>query len=481
MAPAGPRPASRRPAEAGVALLIVLVVLFIVAVLMTDISLTATTARRSAHNASTEFLMNAAVDRKFHVGVAQIRYENPVHEGYSTLDDRWALKEYTNEEKESPGDGASGAADAGAGEEGVKVYGEGGKGQVTATLRRLWDPAPDLDLGIGEATPIEDEDRKFNLYLLLHPDPEVRGTARERFSVLLDQFRQDTPLDVTPTVADELREQVVGYLERDAPAGGQAGIPVRRKDPWWILTPDELCNAPGLEDKVHGLSAKGILFDSQDPREYRDYQADPEGRDEPPAYPGLLRYVTVWSGDAFKKEFTKDSKFPVNLNTADRTVLRALFHREGPNFEFVEKLLKWRLDEKEGAGTGAPASSGEDAQPTVHNRLEKVADLEKAAEGSYEAIRKKNFETEGGRSLLEFLTGVRSSTFSLFIRAEREVEAAADDEEDGRSKESESVRLFRFVVRRKGLDPKTRLYGYQTILREERDDPWFPPAEATER
>ena len=54
------RPPSAR--ESGVALLIVLVVLFIVAVLMVDISLTATTARRSARNASEAFLMDAAIE-----------------------------------------------------------------------------------------------------------------------------------------------------------------------------------------------------------------------------------------------------------------------------------------------------------------------------------------------------------------------------------------------------------------------------------
>lgn len=485
---AGPRPPTPPAAEAGVALLIVLVVLFIVAVLMADISLTATTARRSAHNASTEFLMNAAVDRKFHVGLAQVRYEDRANHGFTTLDDRWALADFTNDEKDLAAEGETPAAPAApedeeAGAEGVTVYGEGGKGSVKAELGRHWDPEPDPEEpenDPGDATPIEDEDRKFNLYLLIHDNPEIRKRAHERFDVLLDQYRQGTPLDITRAKAEEMREKIFDYLNRQAVTEGlDTGIPIRRdaKDRWWILTPDEIANAEGLEGILpHGLSARGILHDAQDPKAAAEYRENLEG-EEPPAYPGLLRYITVWSGDAFKGNRSADSKFPINLNTAPRPVLAALFYMEEPNFDIVKKIVEYRREEEEeGTGSTTTASAGEDEPLARHKHFEKFPDDLSKVEGFQAEMlgdKRNNITTD-------FLAGVKSTHFSLFIKAtrEREVVEEEDEEEGSKRQPAEVTKLFRFVVRREEpWDKDLGLYRYWTILREERDDPGFARAE----
>ena len=86
---------TRGPDERGVALLIVLVVLFIVAVLMLDITLTPTTARRAAANASSDFLMDAAVEANLQVALAQLRYDFDPAKKVDSPDDRWAREEFT--------------------------------------------------------------------------------------------------------------------------------------------------------------------------------------------------------------------------------------------------------------------------------------------------------------------------------------------------------------------------------------------------
>ena len=407
-----------RPFERGVALLIVLVVLFIVAVLMVDITLTATTARRSARNASDDFLMDAAIEGRFQVMAAQLRYDLAENK-FDGKDDRWAREEFTAFRPEEKGAEEEGEEDGGA-----RVLGDSEAVEVTAR--------------------IEDEERKFNLNLLMHPDAKQREGARERFAVLMDRYREETPLDLTRTKADELRDKVVEYLERAAPGEGEKGkLPVAKAGPWRILTPDELRNVEGFEDGGHGITAAGILYDARDPKAVQEYMADEEGTAEPPeVYPGLLRYLTLWSGSAWIGQATPDTWLRININTAEKPVLETLFYRNPSDFLFAERIVEYRESQKEGSG---PADGGtpeaDDPLPT-HQYFEKVDDLKKV-DGLDDAVLQRNGLGPG-------ILSVVSETFSL----------------DFLARHDKATKQVRFVVRR-------HAQGFQTLLREVRADPRF--------
>jgi type II secretory pathway component PulK len=416
---ANPRP--RPPAERGIALLIVLVVLFIVAVLMIDITLTATTARRSAKNASSDFLMDAAIEGRFQVAVAQLRYDLADNK-VDGRNDRWAREEFTDVQPPATDDAGGDVAGEDAG---VATVGDSDQVRITAS--------------------IEDEERKFNLNLLLHPDQKQREAARERFAVLLDRFREDTPLDITRTQAEQLRDRVVDYLERAQPVEGEPGrVPVPKTNPWRLLTPDELRYVDGFEDTAHGLGAEGILYDAREPAAARAYAEDPANGEPPEVHKGLLRYVTLWSGTAWIGQPNPDSWVRVNVNTAEKPVLETLFYKNPQDFPLVERIIEWREQQKEESTADTSKNASPDAtEPLAEYQVfEKVEDLKKVDGLDDQALERNGIN---GNTVT-----VTSDTFSLDFAAER----------DGANKQ------VRFIVRR-------HKDGVQTLLREERADPRF--------
>jgi hypothetical protein len=407
---------SRQDPERGVALLIVLVVLFIIAVLMVDITLTATTARRSAKNASSEFLMDAAIEGRFLVMAAQLTYDAAENK-IDSPDDRWARPEYSeytapektqeeiDEEAENP----------------VHVVGDSDEVSVT-----------------GTCVP---ENAKFNLNLLMHPDAKQREAARDRLAVLIDRFREDTPLDISRTKADEIRDRIVEYLERAAPGEGETGkLPLAKAGPWRLLTPDELRCVEGLEDAAHGLGADGILHDARDPKAAREYELDPENVKKPEVCKGLLRYLTLWSGSAWIGQAAPDTWLPVNVNFAEKPVLETLFYKNPADFIFADRIIEYRGAEKEGTKTSAGDVPEADEPLAAHQYFEKIEDLKKV-DGLDDGV-------IGRNTLTTATITVQSDTFSLDFLAKRE----------------KAYKQVRYVVRRNNQ-------GLQTLLREERADP----------
>jgi type II secretory pathway component PulK len=418
---AHPRPASER----GVALLIVLMVLFIVAVLMVDITLTANTARRSARNASSEFLMDAAIENRCQVVIAQLRYDMAENK-FDSPDDRMFRAEFS--EYKAPVKETTGKDDDAV--EAVKMVGD--SDAVTVTHSNPDAPSP-----------CEDEEAKFNLNLLMHPDAKVREVQRERLAVLIDRFREDTPLDISRTKADELRDRVVEYMERAAPGEGEKGkFPVAKSGPWRLLTPDELRYVDGFEDATHGLGAEGILYDAREPKAAQEYEADPDHAKKPEVYKGLLRYVTLWSGSAWVGQAAPESWLPININTASKPVLETLFYKSPGDFMFAQRIIDYRNSEKDDAATASKGKSGTEDPLKTHQYFEKVEDLKKV-DGIDDAVIQRN-------GLTAAAVTVQSSTFSL----------------DFLAKMDRAYKQVRYVVRRNNQ-------GIQTLLREERADPRF--------
>ncbi len=423
------RPLPRPSGERGVALLVVLMVLFVIAVLMVDITLTATTARRSAKNSSNEFLMDAAIENRYQVVVAQLRYDLALNK-FDSPDDRMFASEYAEytpppKDADAKDDGTATA----------RVIGD--SDDVTVTRSRV-DAVPTS--GDESQSPCEDEERKFNLNLLMHPDPKVREAQRERFAVLLDRFREDTPLDISRTKADELRDRVVEYLERAAPGEGDKGkFPVAKSGAWRLLTPDELRYVDGFEDASHGLGAEGILYDARDPKAAAEYDADPGKGKKPEVCKGLLRFLTLWSGSAWIGAAAPETWLLININTAEKPVLETLFYKNPGDFLFAQRIVEFRSAAKE--DTTTPKTNPDDKH-VDHQYFEKIEDLKKV-DGLDDAVLQRN-------GLSSASITVQSSTFSI----------------DFLAKKDRASKQVRFVVRRNNQ-------GIQTLLREERADPRF--------
>jgi hypothetical protein len=425
--PHRPRPAP----ESGVALLIVLVVLFIVAVLMVDITLTAATARRSARNASTEFLMDAALEGRLKVLLAQLQYDL-ASSTTDSPDDRWAREEYTTYEAPPPEEGEETGE-----EEGIRQIGDSDEVDVGPA-----DP--------GAKSPISDEESKFNLNLLTLPDAKERKAAEDRFAVLLDRFREDTPLDITRTRAEELRDRVVAFLESRSGAKEreEGKLPVPRTAPWRMLTPDELRMVEGFEDPATGLTADGILYDAREPARVKEYEEDPENVDPPEVHRGLLRYVTLWSGSAWIDPEGRATWGRINVNTAEKPVLETLFHEHPDDFIFAERIIEYRDATKEGS-TPADGPPEADEPLEAHQYFEKFEDLKKV-DGLDDAVLARNKITAANAVVV-------SETFSIDLLAKR----------------AEGSKQVRWVVRR-------HKQGFQTLLREVRADPRFEEKEPEE-
>jgi hypothetical protein len=420
---------TRGRGERGVALLIVLVVLFIVAVLMLDITLTATTARRAAANASSDFLMDAAIESRFQVALAQLRYDQGANK-IDSPDDRWAREEFTTFENRKT-------------EEEKRVEAE----REEETGAKSLGDSDEVDVVVT----IEDEERKFNLNLLKHPDAKKAEEARKYFVALLDRYREDTPLDLSRTRAEELCEVIVKHMERTQPGeNDSAHVPVPNSKGWLLLTPDELRLVAALKDDSHGLGPEGILYDARDPEEVRNYMLEPEGREPPEAYPGLLKYVTLWSGRAWVDQPTAENAEKwkqINVNTAEKPVMEMLFQSNPADMPAAEKIIEFRGTGKE--GSPAEGEVPENDEPLAeHQYFENYAALEKVPD-----LPKTVLETHKIAEYARFA----SETFSIKIVAKHE----------GATKQ------VRFVVWRHSQ-------GFKTLLREERADPTFEEEEPEE-
>jgi hypothetical protein len=415
------RAAGPARAEGGIALLIVLVVLFIVAVLMVDITLTASTARRAARNASSDFLMEAVIDGRRQVAAAQLLYDAREN-AFDSLNDRWAREEFNDVEAtaEEPEEGEEELND-----EGARLVAD--SDEVTVTVK------------------VEDEEAKFNLNLLMDTDKARRESASERLAILLDRYREDTPLDLTAAKAAELRDKILEYLERTAPGEGESGrMPVAKSGAWKLLTPDELRMVEGFEVPERGWTAEFLLYDARDPDEVAAWREAEEEGDKPVVHPGLLRYVTLWSGSAWVGNADPASWLKINVNTAAKPVLETLFAKSAQDMALVEKILEYRDTAKE---EQPDAPSGAELEPVEQKQVfEKLDDLKKV-DGIDDQVLTRN-------GIGSATVTVTSSTFSLDFLAERKG----------------AYKQVRYVLRR-------HAQGIQTLLREERNDPRFDDGE----
>lgn len=360
--------------ESGVALLIVLIVLVLTSILAVEIKRSAALHRRLAANQRDSFLMREAMRGQLEVLKQVLLYdlkENQVE----TLDDIWLDEKYTE-------------------------FQDGVTEEEAEQREDNAEPVSSTDIKL-EAR-IEDEARKFNLHNLVAEDDDVRAYWEKVFKRLLVGYREDfSQHAISEAKAEDLLKDLRDWLERE---NNDRGIPRPETpdDKRIMVTPDELLMVRGF--------TREMLY---------DLPPDEEGEDSPP---GLSRFLTLWSAG------------PVNLNTADPVMVRAMFERGDQ--DLAENLISWRDEEAEEQPDGLSV----DDDP-VKNHLSNFGDFLKINGFDQESIQRNKL----GPPTVAF----RSDIFSVHLTGESP---------DGLRRQE------RYVLQRGSG-------GFTTILMEERNDP----------
>ena len=241
-------------------------------------------------------------------------------------------------------------------------------------------------------------------------DEVLRKHWEEVFVRLLKLYREENgQYSISQGKAEEILENVQAWMKRQ---GDDLGLspPATAEEGKVMVTPDEL------------LLVKGITREMF-------YDVKPED-DDGEEIPGLYRYLTLWSAG------------PINMNTADEVVIKALFSDDDDRV--AEDFIAWREEEAE----EQDESLSLDDEP-AKNHLSSLADLQKIDGIDSTVIT---------RNRLAQTATVNSNIFSIHLQGE--------DENGLRRQE-------RWVLERNPVGFKTRLF-------EMRNDPVAKGAQAEE-
>jgi type II secretory pathway component PulK len=427
----------------GVALLIVLVVLVLIATLATEIAVTSRTYYRAADRSMESLLLRSAVDGRAQILLAALRYDGTNGSGYDGEADEWSW--HNHERLSDWGTRAAGTTDVAESSETSAVAGYSNT-QVELTA---W---------------CEDERAKLNLRGLMKPeDSPVFVNTRETLVRLIDLYRDGTSaLDLSDSDAREMVEDLVKWLQAEADTD-ENPMPAVKPNRGRLQSLDDLVRVPG------GHWTPERLYDVRDPNATdEEGSADSSASDDassdsawmrPNGVAGLARYLTVFAEDA------NDPPMRINVNTAPVTLLRALLD---PNDEdLAQKIADHR---REGADESTSSTSSADTSGTAGSTdqttvkfFKNKSDL-KNVEGMDADLAK--------YPRLNFFADVASNVFSLRVvakvvkRGAGDVESAGEDEDAPR--EISSVYDYRQVVQRTQAGKE-----FLTLFVERRSDPLY--------
>ncbi|MFQ5845388.1 MAG: hypothetical protein ACE5JG_10425 [Planctomycetota bacterium] len=282
---------TRPAAERGVALILVLVLLPLVAILITQLSFEVVIARQLAHNLLDNQRFKSAVNAR----LAQMRLR--------------LVRDLRDDEEGAQQEGA------------YDYYGDiwGTATGSVAPVVRKGDRETGDDITLH--TEVVDEQSKFNLNLLTHNEARRAGRAREVLVNLLDFFRDErfgdyetNEWDLDPTEAAEVATGIWNLVrgqERDERIPRPKVPPPNANMKQGIYTVDDLVFA-------HELMREKRLLES-----FNDAESGQ-------VIPSLAEFVTVY-GDG-----------RINLNTAPIQVLRAMFREPEGQKQVAEDLFHGR-------------------------------------------------------------------------------------------------------------------------------------------
>lgn len=169
------------------------------------------------------------------------------------------------EEAEGAADAlGSGAAPGGEGEEGEEEEDDGSNSD--SRNDDWWRPTR---FPIGEMEVhgyVQDENSKFNILLVFHPDEDERALARERFVRILDFLRDDFDDDLDAREAERILDEFVEWVEGDL-RGLDYPVPRRHSTILLAQLAAEAELSGNDEPEVGGGDAEGSAAAPQDVRE----------------------------------------------------------------------------------------------------------------------------------------------------------------------------------------------------------------------
>jgi type II secretory pathway component PulK len=290
------QPGPDRRSERGIALILVLVILPLVAIIMTQLSFETTIGTRLAANALANQQFKAAIRAR--ITMMRLRLVRDLKDDEANAQDEGGAYD-------SLGD----------------MWGpdlEGG-----ATVAKVTKGDKDAGDQIDLYTEVVDEQGKFNLNLLLHRDPQRARRALDWFKNILDFYRDpafgdftavDPDLELNAGEAKELAEAVLKFLK-----GEERDERVRKAD-----LPDP---TPEFQQGVY--TVEDLVFAHPFFREKRLFErvVDPSSGE---TLPSLADFITLYG----------DGK--INANTVPIQILRALFKEPEGQQAIAEEILHGR-------------------------------------------------------------------------------------------------------------------------------------------
>ena len=307
---------------------------------------------------------------------------------------------------------AGAAAATGGGGEGEGEGGEGEEAEVDPTSvcdssRDAWfEPVGHPDNDLTTYVWIEDENRKLNLLTLWSPDDEFAQVSRDRMIRLIDGLREDTEFDVSSGDATMIVQSIIDWGNR--PNTEQMPTPELKTDDEQMrefhapLHLDELMMLPMVTselffdkalDKIFYPGLESVLTiwtatvaDPGDPEKLARQRA---ARGEPALDP---KAETQSGGEGLGDEPPQQPEglgIRINVNTASRAVLRALFDPIRVSDRVIDGIIRYRneideeaSDEADTENAAESADFGEmqlGSQP-LYNFFEAIGDLDEVEE-----------------------------------------------------------------------------------------------------
>ncbi len=418
---------SFRNRERGIALLLVLIAVVLIAALATEVSQTAATQHRMGRNTINDFLLRTAVEGRAHILRAALEFDATSGNAIDTEDEDWSW--YNREALSAWGERAADAVTESGSEEAVSY-------RNTDVQILAW---------------CEDERAKINLLGLSRPrdTPEFRHT-RDALIRLIDDYREAfSSLDLTESDAQEMVENLTDWLE-DISEDDENPMPPVASGRGRLQAIDDLLRVPG--GKWTYAALYDVLDPDRDENEDTDYGEGSDGDFERTnGIPGLFRYLTV------NAEPTANAPLRININTAPKAVLRALF--DVRDADLADRILENR---REGAGDSDEDASAAPAEDEDSGFFRNKGQLTRV-EGMADSL--------NAYPRLDFFADTRSDVFSIHVIATMVTGSVgadadpADPESDG-PRDIVASYQYREVVQRTDN-------GFVTLYVERRHDPVY--------
>lgn len=302
------------------------------------------------------------------------------------------------------GSGNQGSGNQGAGNQGAGNPASGGAGgegeedpasQCDSSRDAWYEPVGHPDNDISTYVWVEDENRKLNLLALWSPDEKFAEFSRDRFVRLIDSLREDSDLDVSTSDAGRIVQEIVDWgrrsgneqmprpnLKSDDEKRREIVAPMHLDDLMMLssVTPELFYDRvldgkwyPGLESVLTLWTS--LRVDPGDPAKIARQRAAAEARgektkDTPGESPGANAQQPAsgnsGSGNAGSQPGGVEQPPPqpdglgilVNVNTAPRAVLRALFPADKIPDRVLDAIIKYRNEVDEEATKAAGEKTG---------------------------------------------------------------------------------------------------------------------------